>query len=211
MKSYRRYQGRRRRSFGGVLLRTLTAVVLAAVLCFACALGVVLAGSRDQVKGEPDTMIILGCQVHSWGPSLTLQDRLDTALDWLKDHPDTTVVVTGGKGTDEVLSEARAMADYLTEHGFPAERILLEDRAVNTKENLIYSMELLMLEGDEQVLIVSSGFHLARARMLWSRLGGDRDHLSTLAAPVSHRPSMLKQHLREPLALIKSFLLDWGV
>lgn len=211
MKSYRRYQGRRPASGLKKLLTAILAIILVGVVCFGVSLGVVLGGSRDDVKGEPQTMIILGCQVMPWGPSVTLQDRLNEALTWLEDHPDTTVVVTGGKGTDELLSEAQAMADYLVEHGFPEEQILLEDRATNTKENLIYSMELLKLEGGEDVILVSNGFHLARARMLWRRLGGEREDLSTLAAPMTHRPSMIKQHLREPLALLKSFLLDWGV
>lgn len=210
MKSYRPYSGKRRKSGIKQILTVILAVILVGVVCFAVSLGVVLGGSRDDVKGEPQTMIILGCQVHSWGPSVTLQDRLNEALIWLEDHPDTTVVVTGGKGTDELLSEAQAMANYLMEHGFPEERILLEDRATNTKENLIYSKELLQLEEGEDVILVSNGFHLARARMLWHRLGGERGDLSTLAAPMSHRPSMIKMHLREPLALLKSFLLDWG-
>ena len=211
MKSYRRYQGNRPGSGLKKLLIAVLAVILAGVVCFGVSFGVVLGGSRDDIRGDPDIMIILGCQVMPWGPSVTLQDRLNEALVWLEDHPDTTVVVTGGKGTDEVLSEAQAMANYLVEHGFPEEQILLEDRATNTKENLIYSMELLELEPGEDVIVVSNGFHLARTRLLWSRLGGEREDLSTLAAPMSHRPSIVKQHLREPLALIKSFLLDWGV
>lgn len=210
MKSYRPYSGKRRKSGLKRIFTAILAIVLVGVVCFAVSLGVVLGGSRDDVKGEPQTMIILGCQVMPWGPSVTLQDRLNEALIWLEDHPGTTVVVTGGKGTDEILSEARAMADYLMEHGFPEEQILLEDRATNTKENLIYSKELLQLEEGEDVIVVSNGFHLARARLLWSRLGGNKEDLSTLAAPMSHRPSMIKMHLREPLALLKSFLLDWG-
>lgn len=210
MKRYRRYQGKRPGSGLKKLLYAILAVILAGVVCFGVSFGVVLGGSRDDINGEPDIMIVLGCQVMPWGPSVTLQDRLNEALLWLEDHPNTTVVVTGGKGTDELLSEAQAMANYLMEHGFPEERILLEDRATNTKENLIYSKELLQLEEGEDVILVSNGFHLARARMLWHRLGGERGDLSTLAAPMSHRPSMIKMHLREPLALLKSFLLDWG-
>lgn len=211
MKNYRNYHGRRPGTGLKKLLYAILAIILVGVVCFGVSLGIVLGGSRDDVDGTPDYMIILGCQVMPWGPSITLQDRLNEALLWLEDHPDTTVVVSGGKGTDEVLSEAQAMANYLVDRGFPEEQILLEDRATNTKENLLYSMELLKLEPGEDVIVVSNGFHLARTRMLWSRLGGDREDLSTLAAPMSHRPSILKQHLREPLALIKSFLLDWGV
>ena len=56
------------------------------------------------------------------------------------------------------------------------------------------------------VLIVSNGFHLTRARMLAGRAGFE--NISTLAAPSSHVPSRLKMYIREPLALVKSFVFD---
>ena len=54
--------------------------------------------------------------------------------------------------------------------------------------------------------MVSNGFHLTRARMLAGRFG--YGEISTLAAPSSHLPSRLYMYIREPLALVKSFLLD---
>ena len=71
-------------------------------------------GAYDHIQGEPEVMVILGCQVRQDGPSVLLRDRLDEALDYLEDHPDMTVVVSGGQGPDEPTSEAQAMADYLT-------------------------------------------------------------------------------------------------
>ena len=58
------------------------------------------------------------------------------------------------------------------------------------------------------VVLVSSGFHLTRARMLWERASGGAGELSTLAAPCTHVPSRLKMYIREPFALVKSFLFD---
>ena len=58
------------------------------------------------------------------------------------------------------------------------------------------------------VVLVSSGFHLARIKMLWARAGGQADNVSTLAAPVSHVPSAVQMFFREPLALVKSFVFD---
>ena len=58
------------------------------------------------------------------------------------------------------------------------------------------------------MVVVSNGFHLTRVRMLWNRVCGGDYNLSTLAAPSSHLPSRLKMYLREPLALVKSFLFD---
>lgn len=192
-------------------LRALLGLLLAVLLAFGALLGAVLYGAYDHIQGDPQIMVILGCQINPWGPSVLLQDRLDKALDYLEDHPDMTVVVSGGQGPDEHISEAQCMYDYLTEHGVDEEQILLEDRSSNTVENLRYTMELLADEGYDttaDMVVVSNGFHLTRVRMLWSRVCGGDDNLSTLAAPSSHVPSRLKMYIREPLALVKSFVFD---
>lgn len=181
------------------------------VLLFACLLGVIFSGSHDQIQGNPKIMIILGCQVKPWGPSILLQDRLDKALEYLEEHPDMTIVVSGGQGPDEHISEAQAMHDYLVEHGVDSEQILLEDQSTSTRTNLDYSMELLREKGydvNADMVVVSNGFHLSRVRMIWSWVCGDTDNLSTLAAPSSHVPSRLKMYIREPIGLVKSFVFD---
>ncbi|MCI8651361.1 MAG: YdcF family protein [Oscillospiraceae bacterium] len=199
-------------------LRNILLILLAlGVLCFA-ALEVYI-GLHSRTTGErtgpgPQVMVIFGCKVEPWGPSVLLQDRLDTALDYLKDHPDMTVVVTGGKGDDEHISEAQCMYDYLTEHGVDGGNIYLEDRSRNTWQNVNYTLELLGTEVEagrlakpQGYVLVSSGFHLSRIQMLWARAGGTGEP-STLAAPVSHTPSAIQMFFREPLALVKSFVFD---
>lgn len=216
-----------RSGYGGKgrhLLRKAVLLLLAlGVLCFAALEVYIGVHSRDKIVGEPEVMVIFGCKVETWGPSILLQDRLDAALDYLEDHPDMTVVVTGGKGDDEHQSEAKCMYDYLTAHGVKGENILLEDQSRNTWQNVNYTLDLMgevgmtynittgevggMSPGGE-VLLVSSGFHLSRIEMLWARAGGRADNVSTLAAPVSHKPSAVQMFFREPLALVKSFVFD---
>ena len=200
------YKGRRR----PLWLQVLLGLILAGVLAFAVLLGVVLSGAHSSVSGDPQVMIVLGCQVKPWGPSVLLQDRLDTALAYLQDHPDMTVVACGGQGADEPESEARAIADYLTENGVSKRNILLDEDSHNTHQNLEHAAKLLSEENMDpaqtQVVVVSNGFHLTRARMLAQRCGFEE--VSTLAAPESHLPSRLKMYLREPLALVKSFVAD---
>ena len=200
------YKGRRR----PLWLQVLLGLILAGVLAFAVLLGVVLSGAHASVSGDPQVMIVLGCQVKPWGPSVLLQDRLDTALAYLQDHPDMTVVACGGQGADEPESEAQAIADYLTENGVSKRNILLDEDSHNTHQNLENAAKLLSEENMDpaqtQVVVVSNGFHLTRARMLAQRCGFDE--VSTLAAPESHLPSRLKMYLREPLALVKSFVAD---
>ena len=200
-----RYQGKRFHPWAKALL----ALVLAGVLVFGALLGQVMSGARDDIRGNPQAMVILGCQVRADGPSVMLRDRLDKALSYLADHPDMTVVVSGGKGEKEPVAEAQAMADYLADHGFARENIIQEDLSTNTHQNLCYAAECLEKAGydiKDGVIIVSNGFHLTRARMLAGRAG--YENISTLSAPSSHVPSRLKMYIREPLALVKSFVLD---
>ena len=190
-------------------IKVLLALIGAGILSFALLLGAVLYGSYDHIAGDPQVMVILGCQVKESGPSVLLRDRLDKALAYLEEHPDMTVVVSGGQGPDEPTSEAQAMADYLMEHGVEVESILLEDKSHNTTQNFQYSKALLdqeNIDDSDGVLVVSNGFHLTRARMLAERAGFE--NISTLAAPASHLPSRLYMYIREPLALVKSFVFD---
>ena len=208
MMDYNSYRGRK--SGARKWLIALLALVLAGVICFLIPFFAVLIGGRSDVRGEPKIMVIFGCQLHSWGPSILLQDRLDTALDYLADHPDMTVVVSGGQGTNEPTSEAQGMYDYLTAHGVDGERILMDDRSFNTRENVAYSLETLTAGGYDTsggVILVSNFFHLTRVKMLWERADGSGP-VSVLAAPSSHLPTTLKMYIREPLALVKSFFFD---
>ena len=207
---YHPYGGRRFPLWQRIVLL----VIVAAVACFAVLEGMVLSGARTRIAdgaGAPEVMVIFGCKVEAWGPSTLLQDRLDTALGYLEDHPDMTVVVSGGQGPDEPMSEAQCMYDYLTAHGVDGENIVLEENSSNTWENIRYTLALFQdgtVESTGKILAVSNGFHLTRIRMLWDREWEGTYTLSTLAAPSSHVPSRLKMYIREPLALVKSFVFD---
>lgn len=191
------------------VLKLLLVLALAGTAFFSILLGLVLGGAHDSIDGSPRVMIILGCQLHDWGPSVMLQDRLDKALEYLEDHPDMTVVVAGGQGPEEPTSEAQGMADYLADHGFARDNIILETQSHNTNQNLRFSAQCLAEAGvdlRDGVIIVSNGFHLTRAKMLAERIGFQG--VSVLAAPSSHTPTRLKMYVREPLALVKSFVFD---
>ena len=199
------YKGKR----FGLAFKVILALMLAGALTFATLLGAVLSGAYDHISGEPQVMIVLGCQVKEDGPSSLLRDRLDEALNYLEDHPDLTVVVSGGQGPDEPTSEAQAMADYLIANGVDGQKVLLETASHNTAQNFAYSkkqMDEAQIDYSDGILVVSNGFHLTRARMLAQRAGFEEVY--TLAAPTSHLPSRLHMYIREPLALVKSFVFD---
>ena len=143
---YKSYRGnspqRKKRRWPAVLL----ILFIAGVLAFGALELAIWQGARGraaQAGSGPEVMVIFGCQVRKDGPSILLRDRLDTALAYLEDHPDTHIVVSGGKGDDEHVSEAQAMYDYLTAHGVDGHDILLEDQSRNTYQNIRNTLALM--------------------------------------------------------------------
>lgn len=83
------------------------------------------------------------------------------------------LIVSGGKGSDERLSEAEAMENYLVERGFPADRVLKEDQSRTTEENLLYSAALMseVRPDGYRCVVVTNDFHSYRAALIARDLG----------------------------------------
>lgn len=147
-------------------------VILASIgmILFIIVEGLIISGFG--VKGEPglDYLVVLGAQMKESGPSKALQYRLDAAYDYLLQSPDTVVIVSGGQGDDEHISEAQGMYEYLVQKGISSERILKEDRSRNTVQNLTFSADFLKKEKD-RVGIVSNNFHMFRAVKIAKKAG----------------------------------------
>lgn len=109
-----------------------------------------------------DYVIVLGAQVRESGPSVVLKYRLDAAIDYLNENPDTVCIVSGGQGVNEPFSEAEGMAEYLMENGIDENRIILEDQSKNTVQN-IQNSKALMEESYNGVGIITNNFHMFRA------------------------------------------------
>jgi uncharacterized SAM-binding protein YcdF (DUF218 family) len=82
------------------------------------------------------------------------------------------LIVSGGKGDDERVAEAVAMAAYLTDRGVPAGRLVLEDQSASTEENLRFSQAIMeRLRPGSRAAIVTSDFHAFRAALIARRIG----------------------------------------
>ncbi|WP_331715879.1 YdcF family protein [Tessaracoccus coleopterorum] len=82
------------------------------------------------------------------------------------------LVVSGGKGSDERLSEAEAMQGWLLERGFPTDSVVREDRSTDTEENLVYSAEVMRQWGaDGEVAVATSNYHSFRAAVIMRKAG----------------------------------------
>ena len=169
---------------------------------------VILGAHADRDPGRK-YLIVLGAQVRGDSMSISLLNRAQGAMDYLADYPDTIIICSGGQGEGEDLSEAQALYDYFIEQGVAESQLILEDRSANTSENLRNSFELIRARGDEpdgNVAIVSSSYHLYRARYIAASLG-------VKAAAVPGHPGyplvMLNFFIREAFGVTRLWLLGY--
>lgn len=153
--------------------------------------------------GEYAYLIVLGAQVDGRRITDSLRRRLDRAAGYLKEHPDTKVVVSGGMGNKEEITEAGAMKAYLLEKGIEEKRIFEEDRSRTTKENLRFSQAYIE-DLKQPTGIVSNNFHLYRA-VCYARKAG---YVCPCPLAADCHPLLLVNYMvRECLAVWKMWLL----
>ena len=125
-------------------------------------------------KKDFDYVIIHGAGLLE-GERLTklLQERVDKAIDVYRgDSSPTKLIPSGGKGSDENISEAEAMKRYLLEKGIPEDDIILEDRSATTLENLKFSKDIIdSRDGRKYTALVTSNYHVYRALRYCRQVG----------------------------------------
>lgn len=199
------------KSFAGrglLLLRTGQILMGLGILIFLILEGLIWQAGRKAESQPSDYLLILGARVRGETVSLTLRDRLEQGLAYLKQHPGTPVIVSGGQGDGENIPEAEAMKRYLTERGVPAGQILKEDRSRDTFQNVKLSRQMLENSGVDPekvtITLVTSDFHMFRAHLLAERAGF---HVLNLPASTPEF-TLPKAYTREFAALIKSYWMD---
>lgn len=123
-----------------------------------------------------DTVIIVyGAGLRKDGtPDKALAKRLNKAYELAQEN-ECRIIVSGGQGYDEPCTEASAMKKYLVDKGLRENRIILEEKAADTKENVRFSYELIKESGDgtDMIVSVSNEFHVPRIRLLCNLNGFD--------------------------------------
>lgn len=152
---------------GKITLRILAGVIVLGVLYCLILSCFMIYHAKKKPKEAPQAVIVLGCKVRGTAPSLMLSRRIKAAYEILQANSEIPVVVSGGKGSDEEISEAQCMYQELTRMGIAAERIYMEDRSTTTSENMRFSKELLDAHGvTGSVYLATDGYHEMRAQML---------------------------------------------
>jgi uncharacterized SAM-binding protein YcdF (DUF218 family) len=153
---------------------------------------------QEGKKKEADILLVLGCKY----PSRAFTWRAEAAADYMEAHPNAMAVVSGGQGSDEVLSEGEGYRDTLLEYGIEPHRIMTETESGSTRENLENCDRLYDLK-NRKVGIVTSSYHLYRSIVIAKQCG----YTDVIGIPAKtlliYEPDNI---LREVLALIKARL-----
>ncbi|MBE5816645.1 MAG: YdcF family protein [Clostridiales bacterium] len=159
-------------------------------------------GLNDTANYKEDVLIVLGATIKGDKPSKALCDRLDIAVEYHKKNPDAIIVVSGGQGPGENITEARAMSDYLISKGVPEDKIIKEDKSTSTFENFTNTKALLdkTLEGEYTVAFATSEYHVFRGVNMAESVGfKDVTHLHSR----SRWWAVIPSGMRECLAVMK--------
>lgn len=166
-----------------------------------------LSGTKSEIDKKADYLLILGSGLVNERITLTLKERLDQGLIYLNKYPDVKVVVSGGKGLNETISEAKAMSRYLIENGIDEKRIILEDKSTSTFENMLYTKQELKLKtgkDDLSIMVVTNDFHIKRAKLLAKRCG-----FIPYGLPCKTPWQVfINNYSREYFAYVKTFIFD---
>lgn len=137
------------------------------ILQFLASLAIMFLGT-DIRNTNYQKVLVLGYELKDNQMSETLKMRLDKALEYSV-NKDSTFILCGGITRENTVSEAAVMKDYLMAHGLDESRVILEDKSKDTLENIANALEY--IGNDKEVLVISSNYHVFRAKMIAGKVG----------------------------------------
>ena len=154
---------------------------------------------------KPDYIMVLGAGLRGTKISSSLEERLKSALEFNKEYPDVPIIVSGGQGKGEDISEAVAMKSYLINNGIDKDLIIMEDKSTSTYENFLYTYELLNKRDEAEqpkITVITNSFHMYRAKYLGEKIG-----FKCYGYPAKTlKSSAIIFYVREVFAVIKAYL-----
>lgn len=172
---------------------------LAAMISF-----ILVFSNTEKASFDEDAVIVLGSGIHGEKVSRALEERLIACIEYLEKNENAVVVVSGGQGRNEDITEALAMERYLVEKGVEPSKIIKEENSTSTYENFVYSKKILddYFNGEYTVAYITNKFHSYRAFNLAVNAGIPAKSFNASDEVLSALPA----YLRETLAVIKLWI-----
>jgi uncharacterized SAM-binding protein YcdF (DUF218 family) len=182
------------------------------IISFVLVVGLIFSNADADNYSEVDYVMILGGGVKGGEVAKSLQFRLDEGIKFLNEHPHLDVIVSGGKGFGETISEGEAMESYLIANGIKKENIIVETKATSTMENFKYTKQILEAQtgrSDYKLMVVTSDFHMARSKVLASFNGFTPYGIPSKTEPIVFPNSVIREYFAVFKSLFVDMLLGW--
>ncbi len=187
----------------------LGAVAGLAILWLASMAAVLTWALEDDAR-KADAIVVMGAAQYKGKPSPVLRMRLDHALALWQRGLASRLVLTGGIGEGDTVSEAEVSRAYVMAHGVPDSAILLENDGRTSAQSLRAAADLLHEQELRTAIVVSDPFHMLRLEILGRRYG--IDPYTSPALPGPGAPHLLRrwgnlmaESIKAPLAIF----VDW--
>ena len=154
----------------------------------------------DTKTNDADYVLVLGYQLDNNQMSETLEKRLDKAHKYLKNNPDSILVLCGGITRNNTISEAEVMYNYLLGKGVDKRNLILENKSTDTIENIENSLNY--IDQNSKIVVISSNYHVFRAKKICERVNLEVKTVGS-SAPLLLIPNQL---LFEKIGFIKLFI-----
>lgn len=162
--------------------------------------GICVFGNLNNATYNEQYVIVLGAGLNGAEPTLALQSRLDTTVDYMNRNTEAVAIVSGGRGTGETITEAEAMESYLISKGIDSGRILREEQATSTYENFALSKNYV----DGSCVFITNEFHVLRSLQMAKMNGIDAAHIGA-PTPITLLPVSCVRELLAQIAVIRYF------
>ena len=184
-------------------------VLFAAGVVYTVALAAVFVASQHDQRHPVDAIVVLGAAQYNGRPSPVLRARLDHAIVLYREGYAPMIVVTGGVGRGDTISEAIVGQRYLVAHEVPQEAVVAQPVGRSTRTSMTAVGEWLGERGLRRVLLVSDPFHMFRLRLEARRIRLEAYTSPTESSPISANPVLelrylFAEGLKVPIAWVRS-------
>lgn len=192
------------------LLKSLGFLLLAAGIAFTVALVFVLVVSQQDQRRPADAIVVLGAAQYNGRPSPVLKARLDHAADLYRDKLAPRIIVTGGVGRGDTMSEAAVSRRYLLWRGVRDTAIVVQPQGRSTYTSMTVVARWLQHRRLSSVILVSDPFHMCRLRLEARRTELTAYTSPTPTSPISDNPNLELLYLaREALKVPVAWARSW--
>lgn len=196
----------------GTLYKFLKIIISCVLIVFILVESVMVLYPKHDLDTKCDYIIVLGALVNKNKISQSLKERLDTCVEYLNlSYDNPKIIVSGGKGRGENVSEAYAMKSYLLSKGIEEKNIIMEDQSKTTKENFCFSKNIIEKDSHKKIenlniKVITTDFHTLRSKIISKKIGYAN---TTFYTSKSNGALLILNYTREFFALLCNIVFNY--